>query len=249
MHEPLFLENTGSKSIVVFIHGFMGSPNQFDSLVELAGSCGVSAASLLLPGHGAGSREFARSSMAQWQNHVNSELERFSQEYEDILLVGHSMGGLLSINALTRQPEHVRGLIVLCSPFRLARFTPKKLKDRRVDMFAKADSQLSAKYQTGATIKINIGMAWRLLKPSAEFLKVMHMAKENLHEVHVPVTAFYSTEDEIVSVKSLDILKTGLVGTNLEGFLLNNSTHAYFPGSEHKMIEDTLVKQIRLFLH
>ena len=34
-HAPVFLENTDGNGVVVFIHGYMGSPRQFDRLVKV----------------------------------------------------------------------------------------------------------------------------------------------------------------------------------------------------------------------
>jgi len=248
MHEPLLLEKPGSPGIVLFIHGFMGSPHQFEALVELAREQEVSAASLLLPGHGAGSDEFKKSTKAMWQEHVDSALKRFSGEYERILLVGHSMGGLLSINAAVKQPEHVKGLMLICSPFKLASFSPRMFEGRRVQAFAREERPIQVAFNEGAGVEAGTRTLWHVIKPATDFLRVMHATKENLPKLRAPVTAFYSTGDEIVSIKSLDILRTGLTGTMLEGITLKDSDHAYFPLQEREMIENTLIERIRTLL-
>ena len=87
LHAPLFVENPAHKGIVVFIHGFMGSPRQFDRFAETICQQGYSAAALLLPGHGGSAKEFASGSFERWQSHADSEVERFSQDYNNIWLV------------------------------------------------------------------------------------------------------------------------------------------------------------------
>ena len=51
-HRPYYREREGADTIVIFIHGFFGSPSQFWELSAIAWEKGYSIASLLLPGHG-----------------------------------------------------------------------------------------------------------------------------------------------------------------------------------------------------
>ena len=109
-HAPYFLENPAENGIVIFIHGFMGSPRQFDKLAAAVQKQGRSAAALLLPGHGGSVRDFAAGTSARWQDYVDAEVESYSRDYADIWLAGHSMGGLLAINAAVRHGEQAPGM-------------------------------------------------------------------------------------------------------------------------------------------
>ncbi|MDR0839413.1 MAG: hypothetical protein LBN99_07195, partial [Oscillospiraceae bacterium] len=72
MHTPVFTER--GDPLVIFIHGFMGSPDQFADMADAVVSRGGSALSVLLPGHGGDSREFARCGADAWEAHVRGEI-------------------------------------------------------------------------------------------------------------------------------------------------------------------------------
>ena len=64
---PFLYENKESNTMVIFIHGILEGPKQF--------------------------KKFANSSMKKWINSVEKEILKYKDKYENIILVGHSMGG------------------------------------------------------------------------------------------------------------------------------------------------------------
>jgi len=243
-HEPFFLENPAGGNLVIFIHGFMGSPRQFDKLAEAAAEQGYSAAALLLPGHGCTAREFASGTFKQWQEHVNAEVERFSHDYDNIRLVGHSMGGLLAINAAVKYPGIVRGIFTIACPFKLTLFSSYALKIRLKQLFGKKDDPAKIAYISNSSINPSISLMWRILKPKAELKALMAAANNNLLRVSVPVTAVYSSSDELTSIESLGIFSSGLSEAPFEQVLLSDSLHSYFTENEFGIIRQSLLKAI-----
>ena len=51
MHDPFSKEHNDTETAVMFIHGFMGSPNQFADLADDVYNKGYSYTSILLPGN------------------------------------------------------------------------------------------------------------------------------------------------------------------------------------------------------
>lgn len=87
----------GADTVLLFIHGIVEGPAQFRPLFRAAERRGISAVSLLLPGHGSDGRAFARSRMRQWQEYVDAAAAHLRRRYPHVVLVGHSMGGLLAM--------------------------------------------------------------------------------------------------------------------------------------------------------
>ena len=229
------------KGIVVFIHGFMGSPKQFSGLIAVAYDQGFSIAALLLPGHGGTAKDFASGTCECWQNHVNSELERFSREYSKIILVGHSMGGLLAINAAVKHNEYMCGLFLLTCPFLLTPFSLPTIKFRLNQVLNPKYRPVVRAYKDSSSVKMTPNIIWCSIKPSAEVKKLIHITEQILPEVKVPISAVYSFTDELTSIKSLDILKSGLLDVQFEQVLLSDSFHAYYTPKDQNVVEQSFM--------
>jgi len=239
-HAPVYREHPDSKGIVVFIHGFMGSPQQFSGLFETAYRQGYSVAALLLPGHGGSARNFATGTLGLWQNHVDNEVERFSHKYLNIFLVGHSMGGLLALNSSIKYSSCVHGLYLLACPFIITSFSPYAFKLRLKQVFSRSSNPIKSAYLDNCSVTLSPNMIWCTIRPSAEVKKLVQITESNLPKVRVPVTAVYSYADELTSIKSLDILKAGLHDVPFGQILLADSTHAYYTPQERSTIEKGL---------
>jgi len=241
LHAPQYIVNPINKGIVVFIHGFLGSPCQFDSLAQTAYGQGYSIAKLLLPGHGGSAKDFASGTYHGWQTHVDAEVGRFSRDNERIWLAGHSMGGLLAVNAAVRYSEYVRGLFTIACPFRIMILNAHSIKIRIKQVSGGKNDPIKISYLSNCSVDPSPSLAWRGLKPAFELKKLMAAARENLPLVRVPVTAVFSTGDELTSFASLDIMKDGLTGAVFEPVVLADSLHAFYPGHEQLMIERALL--------
>jgi len=241
-HEPYFRKNPADRGLVVFIHGFMGSPNQFDEWSDAAQQHGYSTAALLLPGHGSTAKVFGAGTFERWQGHVNTEVEAFSRDYDNILLAGHSMGGLLAINAAVGCVGFVRGILTIACPFKLNFFTADVLKTRFKQLLSKKDDPIKATYLSTCSIQQSPSLIWHIIRPKAELEKLMATAHDNLPNVSVPVTAVYSSSDELTSIESLGILYSGLTGATFEQVLLSYSLHSYFTQDESELIKQALWK-------
>ena len=249
MHEPFFLENSAKKGLVVFVHGFMGSPQQFAGLAQSVHAMGYSAASLLLPGHGSTVKEFSAATMENWQDHVHAEIGRLSCGHADICLVGHSMGGLLAINTAIKHSGHVRCLFLIACPFKLKYLSVQTIKTKLQQAFYRKSNPVKSAYLLGNSVTLSPSLIWRFAKPTAELYRLINITKDNLHKVRVPVTAVYSSSDETVSTDSLGMLKNRLDQAPFESVTLSDSLHAYYPEHERSLIEAALINAVSQAIH
>jgi len=239
-HAPFFLQGSQEKGVVIFIHGFMGSPRQFDKLAASVHKQGRSAAALLLPGHGGTVKDFSKGTFERWQSHVDAEAERISRDHTHVILAGHSMGGLLAINAAVRQSGKIRGIFTIACPFALNAFSAYAMKIRLKQAFSRKNDPIKSAYLDGSGVPTSPSLMWRTSKPAAEIKILMSAARANLPLLRAPVYAVYSVSDELTSIASLDIFKEELTGAPFEHLLLSESLHAYFPDHEQIMIERAL---------
>jgi len=246
-HAPLFLKAPSAKGLVVFTHGFMGSPRQFDDLADAVHKEGFSAVELLLPGHGSTLEAFHVCKFQQWQDHLNAEIESYMNEYTDIWLVGHSMGGLLSLSAADKFSNDnragvIRGVFTIASPFKLTMLSGKALRVRLIMIFAKHNNPVKRAYLDDDSVPVSLSLIWRINKPFNEVKKLMNSARLILGKISTPVFAVYSVSDETVPKENLGILESELKNAPFDSLLLQDSLHAYYTKSERQEIEKALLR-------
>ena len=237
-------ENPDSDGLVIFIHGFMGSPVQFEKLADAVYRHGYSSLNLLLPGHGSSMNDFASSTCKEWQQYVDDQIDLYGKQYRQIYLVGHSMGGLLAVNASIRYENRITGVMMIASPFKNTTTSCYTLKIRLKQVFSKKNNPIKTAYLKHSGIPIHPSVIWSTAKPSRE---VRHLIKETrslLPEIKVPVTAVFSEADELVPLSNLEILKTELKQAPLTQLIITESLHAYYTPQEEKRIEESLIKTL-----
>jgi carboxylesterase len=118
--EPFLLPGNGENesTAVLMVHGFTGSPSEFRRAGYFLNEMGYTVNAIRLPGHGTCPEDMNRTSWTDWYDHVLQSYEEMkAKSYEKLIVMGHSMGGLLSLKlACERQ---VDGIISLATPIHL----------------------------------------------------------------------------------------------------------------------------------
>lgn len=111
---PRTLGTEDADKAILFVHGFIGSPNNFNDLPDQVAVAGWHVRVMLLPGHGTTPRDFEATTAEQLKQGVLDELTVLRKKYKTVVLMGHSMGGALA--TLTASEVQLEGLI-LASPY------------------------------------------------------------------------------------------------------------------------------------
>lgn len=104
----------GGKPVALFVHGFPGTANDLRGLAEALNGDGWTTHNLLLPGFGKAIDALPKYRYTDWLKAVKTRLDELKKHHAPVLLVGHSMGGALSITAASELG--VDGLLLL-APF------------------------------------------------------------------------------------------------------------------------------------
>ena len=247
-HKAFTNECFGSDKIVIFIHGFMGSPNQFADLAKTVYEAGCSYTSILLPGHGSGYLEFVKNGITEWEEHLQAQIEavKGNHNYDKIYLAGHSMGGLLALNASCIGENKIAGVFMLSTPLKVRLFSFRAFLARVKLLAYKKEHEIKTSYFNANSIpRVNVFAALLVLKPVINFYRLVGRTRRRLGEVFVPVCMVHSKNDETTAYKSAKLLRKGLCNTKCESVVLDESWHAYYNGEERKVISDKLIEFIR----
>jgi len=111
-HQPFML--AGGDKAVLLVHGFPGSPAELRPLGERLHQAGWTVHGLLLPGFGPQINSLGQFTMRDWLAAVEHYLQDLERKHPEVVLVGFSMGGGLSLAVSARRPP---AKLVLISPF------------------------------------------------------------------------------------------------------------------------------------
>ena len=229
MHTAFGREN-GSKTMVLMVHGIMGSPNQFRMLADSLRE-DVDYRCVLLPGHGCSMREFTSVRKTDWLRFIYETVSDLRKHYERLIFVGHSMGCLLGLMA----QERIRfdGMLLISCPLCLRMSLRYPITGLRAAIEKNSNNARVRAAQAANSVQMgtfaqNLGIVF----PYAELLKLIHQAR--LISKNADGIAVFSSDDEIVSAKSAKYLP---------GFQILNapdSGHFFYSKRAQSLIFDAL---------
>ncbi len=244
MHSEIVREHPDADVLVLFIHGIMGSPAQFDAWANACYGAGYSCVSILLPGHGEDGRGFARSGQAAWERHVSEALERHQGKYRRVVCVGHSMGGLLALNESLRPGHRIAGVFMIAPPVQI-NLQPWSVRARLRMVTMDKNTELWRNYMRVYGVgKTPIYVFPLFAGPLVSLKRLIEKTKRNLSKVTVPVFVVHSTADETVSFKSARSLDVGLNKAPHELMRVDHAWHAYYPEEDTQKIGQALMRFI-----
>src|SRR2546423_3392602 len=99
---------------VLLVHGLNGSRRDFAELELALQDRGMLTNNMLLPGHGTHIREVVSLGWQDWADAVRAELIALKQRCDVVFIVGHSLGGSLTLHIAAH--EEVAGIFIIFAP-------------------------------------------------------------------------------------------------------------------------------------
>lgn len=237
IQRPFFYENEKSKTIVIFIHGILEGPNQFKIFANIVNKKGFSFSAILLDGHGKSGTDFANSNIDKWIESVDKEIQKYKNNYENIILVGHSMGGLLSILLSEEYKEKVKGIMLISTPFKVFVKFNMIISSIKIGLgiVRKDDILTSYAYNAFSVKRCSLGTYIRWIPRYIDLFKLISLGRKMIEDINVPTLFIHTYNDELVNNKSLDIFNKK-IRTDYKIVHLKNSGHFYYDEYELKNI-------------
>lgn len=231
----------GAKTAVLFLHGICGSPNHFRRLLPLESSVPASWSvyNIVLDGHCKNVEDFGRSSMKKWKAQVQSVFDALCRTHEKVVLVGHSMGTLFSVNLALRRPEKVAFLFLLAVPVRVF-VQPRavgylmRIAFDRIDEDNPVLVSMRAACGIRQTKKLWKYIPWAMRM--VELLRLCSQTGKAVPDLRVPCIAWQSEKDEMVSSRADKLLRQS---GRVEVHDLPHSTHFFYTPKDTKVIMES----------
>lgn len=227
-------------TVVLFIHGIVGTPNHFEELVTLVPEQ-VSVYNVLLDGHGRKVRDFSRSSMKKWESQIAATVEELSSAYKEIYIVAHSMGTLLAMEQAIKNKK-ITKLFLLAVPLRVSLKFKIVINALKVcfDRIKPDDYEtLAAKKCYGIENEKNLLKYIGWIPRFLELFAKIRQTRKAIHLLQTPCAVYQSCKDELVSIKSVKYLKQNPIISVKE---LKNSGHFYYDKADRSLLLDEFKK-------
>ena len=115
--EPFFL--MGGETGVLLIHGFSGIPAEMYLLGKSLQDAGFTVLAPRLTGHGGNAKMLEGTTAENWMDAVRDGYAILKGAVKRIYVVGHSMGGILSL--ILASEEEVAGVVTIAAPITIAK--------------------------------------------------------------------------------------------------------------------------------
>lgn len=230
------------KTAILMIHGILGTPRHFDAFLDVIPE-DWSVFNILLDGHGKTVTDFSHTSMKKWKRQVLKIMSRLNKEYDEIVIMGHSMGTLLGIMASFAYPHKVKYMFLLNVPLHFY-MHPVVMKNAFQILFMKGKRDASATNMKMAGSITTTRKLWKYIGWIPRYLELFQLirqTRERLHLVQIPTYTFQSRHDELVLQKSNTYLDNHPI---IENRILENSGHFGYASADMNLIKETMRKVI-----
>lgn len=243
MHKEI--RRVGTDTVVLCIHGILGSPDHFSAFIPVIPKhWGV--VCLLLEGHGKQVEDFSQATMSQWKTQVEKEVVTLREEYQQILILAHSMGCLFALRQ-SLEEKKIQGLFLLAPPFcPTLRFSIVKTAvkllcglEREDDFLTKATKQA---YSIEISRKIWLYFSW--IPNYISLFREISQVRREIENIEQVMWVYYSKKDELVRLSSGKYLQKV---KKQEIHELANSAHFYYEKEDFSFLLEEFTEFCKVF--
>ena len=207
---------------VIVVHGFTGNPLSTRPLGQRFAAEGWAVEVPCLPGHGTNFRDLARTRYRDWYGGVDHLVDHLASGCDQIVLVGHSMGGTICLDIASRRPDDITAVATINAPVLtphqplakiapiiqfLVPYQPRDLAGMPSDDIARPD------VEEGAYGVIPSKAAYSLIR---EYPRI----RSQLHALKQPLLVAWSPQDHSVAPESSQALPELVSSTDVEEVVL-----------------------------
>lgn len=239
--------NESASTAVLMVHGIISSPRHFDWMISVIPE-EWSVCNILLDGHGGRVKDFSKTSMKQWKEQVGSWLERLSEQHSSIIVVGYSLGTLLTIELAEKYPK-IKGMLLLNPPLKVA-LNPVMIKRSTCFSFGKVNRDNPAELAMYEDLSIALEpYLWKYLGWIPQFIQLLvlcRQCRDKVSQLKMPCYVLFGKKDELVSLKSKKYFDENSL---VEYEIFENSGHCYYEPEFKKAATKSFENLVRKIKH
>ena len=241
---PIPPSQTYDRVGVLLLHGFTSDLATVEGLVPYLEQAGIEYEMPVLRGHGTRYQDLRGVTARDWYVDAEWALINLWNRVDRVVVVGLSMGGLVTLELAMRHPDKIAGVVTVAAALkfadpmakltglisRLVRYWPSP--NAFNDMSLKSSSRNYVKFPTDA-----FGSLFDYSKQVAE----------RLGEVHVPIRILQSKADQIVAAESANIIYEKVSSPHREIVWYEQSGHEMMQDMEARAVFSDIMEFVRRF--
>lgn len=242
----------GNQTGVLVVHGFMAAPPEVAWAGMHLAEQGYTVYVPRLTGHGIDPRHMERMRWQDWYGHVLDGYHILRQQCDRVFVMGHSMGGLLSILLAAETPE-VAGLIIAASPLLLAnRLMPysRLLAPIRAYTEHPSEPELNAQIEAeqarrGEPVLSRVHYSTWSTRSVHELYQLTLLANEHLPRVTQPLLLIYAEQDINIPPRNIEVIRAAVQSTDIEEVILKRGGHIIFQDADRDVAIEAVGSFVR----
>ncbi|MDC7238010.1 MAG: alpha/beta fold hydrolase [Sphaerochaetaceae bacterium] len=245
------VQKVKSNTAVLLIHGFQGYPGEMDYLGLKLYQSNFDVYCPRLPGHGVNAQDFLNTNKDDWLSVARTSVGYLKKEYDNVFVVGHSMGGLIA--TIVAKEFNLERLGLISPAFIIKGFS--KFKVNLINLFKKeieidwhSDSSFWGICERDEKDDITLGKTyWSKLRPRPllELNKLKEMGTRSLSKITSKTICILGEKDPSVDSIKVESLLKSKISSPLEIITIEGVNHLcqYFNEEDKRdYCNDSIVK-------
>lgn len=238
--EPFFIP--GGKIGCLLVHGFTGSPKEMRMLADSLAPEKYTILGIRLTGHATDMEDMRHSTWRDWLASVEDGLNLLKGCTDQQVVMGLSMGGVLSLLAAARYD--VKGVISFSAPCGLPPDPRAKLLPYITWLIPQVEKG-KPDWRNLEAMKTHVDYPAYPTRSVLELQKLIRIMLDELPKVKVPALMVQSHGDQGIPADSIDTIFAKISSTDKTRFWVENSGHVVIREPERELIFAEVKKFIK----
>ena len=216
-----------NNTAILLFHGFTATTIEVRPMAKYLSGLGYTVVGPLLPGHGVSPDELNHTHYFEWIGAAELVYDELAQQFDNIFVMGESMGGLLSLWLASEHPE-IKGIVLFAPAMKIPRLWQANLVWPFVTMMYKKNIDLTSTWQGFNVIP---------MRAAAQLNRLQNHIRRHLEDVTQPAVIFQGKLDTTIDpLGAVDVLE-GISSVDKQLVWLEESTHCILLDKQMDIVE------------
>ena len=225
------------KKAILLIHGFVGGNYDYENLPnELQLYRNFDVFTFTLPGH-----EKTVVKGVKYQEWLDASVEKIKflieNNYKEIYLIGHSMGGVIATYLASKYTE-VKKLVLVAPAFRYFYFKDGKINIKNITSTIKNVPDL---FKNMGREKVVERIKKTPVATMLEFTKLVDTCQSSIKKVTCPVLIIHGMNDKVAPIESTNLVHEKISSKSTTLVNIKDTTHDCFYGKRSIEIKKIII--------